>query len=77
MSAEVLIMTILGGIYTFLGPIIGAGVLLYLRMLVGSYTDYWPFIMGIILSFLVFFAPEGVTGLFGKFLLALKKRWQY
>lgn len=61
-SAEVLIMSLLGGIYSFFGPLVGAAIILYLRMLVTSYTQYWPFIMGTILAFLLFFFPGGIVG---------------
>lgn len=63
-SAEVLIMTILGGMYSFLGPVVGAAVLLYLRMQVASYTQYWPLILGIIMAVLLFFFPGGIVGFF-------------
>lgn len=62
MSAEVLIMAILGGMYSFFGPMVGAAVILYLRMLVTSYTQYWPLIMGTILALLLFFFPGGILG---------------
>ncbi len=62
MSAEVLIMAILGGMYCFFGPLVGATVILYLRMLVTSYTQYWPLIMGTILALLLFFFPGGILG---------------
>jgi len=61
-SAEVLIMSILGGMYNFFGPVVGAAVVLYLRMLVTSYTQYWPLIMGTILALLLFFFPGGIVG---------------
>ena len=61
-SAEVLIMTLLGGKYNFFGPVIGAASLLYLRMLSTSYTEYWSLIMGIILCLLLFFFPNGIAG---------------
>jgi branched-chain amino acid transport system permease protein len=61
-SAEVLIMTILGGMYSFFGPIVGAAVLLYLRMQVASYTQYWPLILGSVLAVLLFFFPGGIVG---------------
>jgi branched-chain amino acid transport system permease protein len=62
MSAEVLIMTLLGGMYSFFGPMVGAGVLLYLRLESTSYTEYWPFILGTILCLILFFAPSGIVG---------------
>jgi branched-chain amino acid transport system permease protein len=65
MSAEVLIMAILGGMYNFFGPLVGAAVILYLRMLVTSYTQYWPLIMGTILALLLFFFPGGILGFLG------------
>lgn len=61
-SAEVLIMTLLGGMYNFFGPLVGAGVLLYLRLESTSYTEYWPFILGTILCLILFFAPGGIVG---------------
>lgn len=61
-SAEVLIMTILGGMYSFFGPVVGAAVLLYLRIEVASYTEYWPLILGTILALLLFFFPGGIVG---------------
>ena len=61
-SAEVLIMTLLGGMYNFFGPMVGAGALLYLRLESTSYTEYWPFILGTILCLILFFAPGGIVG---------------
>jgi branched-chain amino acid transport system permease protein len=61
-SAEVLIMTLLGGMYSFFGPVVGAAVLLYLRMQVASYTEYWPLILGIIMALILFFFPGGIVG---------------
>lgn len=61
-SAEVLIMTILGGMHTFFGPAVGAGVLLSLNMLVTSYTEYWPLVLGLFLAALLFLFPGGVLG---------------
>lgn len=71
-SAEVLIMTLLGGIYSFFGPMVGAAVLLYLRLEVTSYTMYWPFILGTILVLLLFFFPGGILG----FVQDQIKRWR-
>lgn len=61
-SAEVLIMTILGGVYTFLGPAVGAVILVVLDYLVTARTEYWPLLLGCILLALVYFFPEGVVG---------------
>jgi branched-chain amino acid transport system permease protein len=61
-SAEVLIMTLLGGMYSFFGPLVGVGVLLYLRLEVTSYTEYWPIILGTILTLILFFFRGGIAG---------------
>jgi branched-chain amino acid transport system permease protein len=61
-SSEVLIMTLLGGMGTFYGPMVGALVLIWLNQQIVSYTEYWPFILGIILVLLLFVFPGGIAG---------------
>ena len=61
-SAEVLIMTLLGGIHTFFGPSVGAAVLILLNQQIVSYTQYWPLILGVILVVLLFVFPGGIAG---------------
>jgi branched-chain amino acid transport system permease protein len=62
LSLEVFIMCLLGGWFTFAGPILGAAIMISLRTFVGIYTEYWTLILGIILILLIFFLPEGVMG---------------
>ena len=64
LSMEVLIMCLLGGWFSFLGPMLGAGIIVSLRTVVGIYTEYWTMILGIILMLLIFFLPEGALGYF-------------
>jgi branched-chain amino acid transport system permease protein len=64
-SAEVIIATILGGSRYFLGPVVGAIVLVVVEAVVRSHTEYWPLALGIVLLALVLFFPAGVIGLFG------------
>ena len=61
-SLEIFIMCLLGGWFTFAGPIIGAAIMVSLRTFVGIYTEYWTLILGIMLILLIFFLPEGVWG---------------
>jgi len=61
-SLEIFIMCLLGGWFTFAGPILGAAIMVSLRTFVGIYTEYWTLILGIILILLIFFLPEGVWG---------------
>ncbi len=61
-SSEVLIMTLLGGMGTFVGPSVGALVLIWLNQQIVSYTEYWPLILGSILVLLLFVFPGGIAG---------------
>ncbi len=62
LSLEVFIMCLLGGWFTFAGPIVGAAITVSLRTFAGAYTEYWTLILGVILILLIFFLPEGVMG---------------
>lgn len=61
-SAEVMIMTILGGIDYFWGPVVGAATLVILNQETTSYTEYWSFVLGAILLVLLFTFPGGIVG---------------
>ena len=62
LSLEIFIMCLLGGWFTFAGPVLGAAITVALRTFVGIYTEYWTLILGVILILLIFFLPEGVMG---------------
>jgi branched-chain amino acid transport system permease protein len=56
-------MSILGGIYSFLGPAIGAAVIILLDRIITEYTQYWPSVLGAILLIVLFAFPDGLVGL--------------
>ncbi len=62
LSLEILIMCLLGGWLTFLGPMLGAAIMVALRTFASTYTEYWTLIQGIILMLVIIFLPEGVLG---------------
>ncbi len=62
-SAQVLIMVLLGGIYSFAGPLIGAAVLYLLQVFTNQFTPYWPTVLGLILLAVVLVLPDGLAGL--------------
>ncbi len=62
LSLEIFIMCLLGGWFTFFGPVLGTAIIISLRTFVGKYTEYWTLILGIILILVIFFLPEGVMG---------------
>jgi branched-chain amino acid transport system permease protein len=62
LSLELIIMCLLGGWFVFLGPMLGAAIIVILRTFVGIYTEYWTLVLGVVLMLLIFFLPEGVLG---------------
>ncbi len=63
LSGQVLIMVIVGGSGTLIGPIIGAAFFLTLEHQLSSYTEAWALFFGLIFIAFVLFAPEGLVGL--------------
>lgn len=62
-SAEPVLMSLLGGIKVFLGPVVGVVVYLWLRDLISStLVDYWMLVMGGIVIALVLFFRGGIAG---------------
>ncbi|MBM3489973.1 MAG: branched-chain amino acid ABC transporter permease [Alphaproteobacteria bacterium] len=66
-SAQVLIMVLLGGMYSFFGPLIGATVLYLLQVATNQFTQYWPTVLGLILLVILMFLPDGLAGLAARF----------
>jgi len=61
-SGQAVMMCLLGGMGTFLGPFIGAAVFLYLEDVVTNVTRYWMGVVGIVFMVFVLFFPRGVWG---------------
>ena len=59
---EPVFMAIMGGIWVFAGPIVGAFIWLALDHFIPMFTEYWPMIAGTIIILLVLFMPMGVLG---------------
>lgn len=64
MSAEPVLMSILGGTGYFLGPFFGAGMFVLLETWITSMTQAWMLVLGIILALMVMFFRRGVLGTF-------------
>jgi branched-chain amino acid transport system permease protein len=62
LSMEVVIMCLLGGWLTFMGPMLGASLIVALRTFVSTFTVYWALVLGIIFMLVIFFLPDGVLG---------------
>jgi len=67
-SAEPILMSILGGTRFFLGPIVGATLFIIIKDVIQTLTEFWMIGMGAILIAIVIFLPGGVVGfLYSKF----------
>jgi branched-chain amino acid transport system permease protein len=63
-SAEPVLATLLGGIYTFAGPIVGAVLFYIMKDLIVRFTQYWLICLGGIVVLLVMGLRGGVLGIF-------------
>jgi branched-chain amino acid transport system permease protein len=61
-SGEVLVMIIVGGLGTMIGPVIGAAVLVLLRHELSDVTRYWGFWLGLTLILIVVGGRNGLVG---------------
>ena len=61
-SGELVFMTVLGGFANFFGPLIGAFSYIFLKSQLMSITEYWRFVMGVILVLIVVMFPRGLVG---------------
>lgn len=62
-SAMALIMVILGGAGTLLGPALGSAIIVILENVISSYTERWLLVLGLIYVAVTLFAPAGLLGL--------------
>ena len=71
-SGVVLLMTFVGGIGFFYGPIIGAILITVMQIVVGSMTHAWLLYFGLFFLFMVLMAPGGIASV-----LAMQRNlWQ-
>ena len=61
-SGHVLMMTLLGGIGTLTGPLLGAVSFVWFQDWVSSLTEHWMAFIGIIFILVVMYLPKGVFG---------------
>lgn len=62
-SGRVLIMVIVGGAGTLIGPIFGGAFFLFLEHQLSEVTDLWPLIFGSLFIAFVLLAPQGIFGI--------------
>jgi branched-chain amino acid transport system permease protein len=62
-SGELVFMTVLGGFANFFGPLVGAFTFIFLKSELMGITQYWRFVLGVILVLIVVLFPRGLMGL--------------
>ncbi len=71
-SAEPVMATLIGGPFSFSGPIVGAAVYLGLKELIVRFTEYWLLVFGLVLLVIVLGFRGGLVGAFESLLRKLK-----
>ena len=71
-SIDGLVMVLLGGLQTLVGPIVGAVTFTWLHDTVARNTDYWRAVLGGIILLLVLLFPQGIVGFAQQLLLRLR-----
>jgi branched-chain amino acid transport system permease protein len=61
-SGEIMIFVILGGVGRHFGPLAGAALFILLEHNLGSVSEYWQFLLGLLLLLVVLFAHGGLIG---------------
>jgi branched-chain amino acid transport system permease protein len=61
-SAEPVMATLIGGPYSFLGPILGAVIYLGLKEIIVRFTEYWLLVFGLVLLGCVLTFRSGIVG---------------
>lgn len=65
-TIDLVMMTILGGLGTVAGPVVGATVLFWLRDIIwANFLDFHLIVQGVLLILIVLFVPEGIMGTLG------------
>jgi branched-chain amino acid transport system permease protein len=59
-SVKALLMVILGGTGSLLGPVIGSGIIVLLENIVSGFTERWSLVLGIVYVVAIMFFSEGI-----------------
>jgi branched-chain amino acid transport system permease protein len=63
-SMEMIVVILIGGIYSFLGPFVGSIVFILLDKFITKYFEYWPLVLGMVVIALLLFLRGGIVGFF-------------
>lgn len=65
-SGAFVIYTIVGGVQTLFGPVVGTGAIIYLENVLSAKTSAWRLIEGLVFVAVIIFLPSGIVGTIGK-----------
>jgi branched-chain amino acid transport system permease protein len=65
-SVEAVLMAIIGGTGTIVGPFLGSGIILVLRNWVSGFFHYYTAVLGVVFIVTVLWAPQGIMGLLAR-----------
>ena len=71
---DALVMVLLGGVNTMLGPLVGAAAFTWLQDTLARSTEYWRAALGVIIVLLVLLFPRGIVGTSGRWFAAMTAR---
>lgn len=63
-SGDAVLMSVIGGMHAFFGPLLGAGIFVFLRDVISTYTTHWALPLGAIFVVFVLFFQKGILGIF-------------
>ena len=61
-SGSFVIYTVVGGVQTLFGPVVGTAIIMYLENVLSAKTDAWRLIEGVIFVLVIVFLPAGIIG---------------
>ncbi len=64
-SGDPVIMSVIGGMYTFLGPVLGTFIYEIAQQYLVVATHDWQLILGLVLLVIILFMPDGILGRLG------------
>jgi branched-chain amino acid transport system permease protein len=61
-SVEAVLMVAVGGSGTLAGPVLGAGIIVFVKNMLSQYTERWLLVLGILYIVVIAVAPKGIIG---------------
>jgi len=72
LSAEIMIFAILGGARFYIGPMVGAAIVLSLEVYTSTFTDRWTTVLGVVYVLTALFLAGGVLGLVSRLVVKMR-----